>query len=108
MRISLTLCTRRAALQLPDPATRPRTYTPLPLPAQAQLAAHFGGHDMTTPAIEVRGVGRIFLVRSGMFAAPRKVVAIDDVSFSVPHGEVLGIVGESGCGKSTLARVVLG
>ena len=34
--------------------------------------------------------------------------AVDDVSFSVDKGEVLGIVGESGCGKSTTARLVIG
>ena len=33
--------------------------------------------------------------------------AVDDVSFSIPQGQTLGIVGESGCGKSTIARCIL-
>ena len=60
------------------------------------------------PAIEVRGLRREFRVRQGMFAPPKQVVAVDDVSFAVPAGSVLGVVGESGCGKSTLARLILG
>lgn len=34
--------------------------------------------------------------------------AVNDVSFEVKEGEILGLAGESGCGKSTLSRAILG
>lgn len=36
-----------------------------------------------------------------------KVIAIDDVSFILEKGKVLGVIGESGCGKSTLALSIM-
>ena len=63
---------------------------------------------MSKPAIEVNSVRKTFRVKGGLLGADRHVVAVDDISFAVPAGGVLGIVGESGCGKSTLARLILG
>jgi oligopeptide transport system ATP-binding protein len=52
-------------------------------------------------ALEVKNLKRYFRVGRN-----RILKAVDDVSFTVSKGEVLGIVGESGCGKTTLGRTV--
>lgn len=36
------------------------------------------------------------------------VKAVDDVSFKIKRGEILGLAGESGCGKTTVGRCILG
>ena len=36
-----------------------------------------------------------------------KVTAVDDVSFDMNNGKILGMIGESGCGKSTLGLSIM-
>lgn len=43
----------------------------------------------------------------GLWKQKEKIQVLQDVSFSMKRGEILGLVGESGCGKSTLARTIL-
>ncbi|MBB3937386.1 ABC transporter ATP-binding protein [Aureimonas phyllosphaerae] len=70
-----------------------------------------GGRRSRAPAAEtlldVQGLTKVYQVTSGLFAAPRSVAAVEDVSFRVGRGETLGIVGESGSGKSSVAKMLL-
>jgi len=60
------------------------------------------------PLFEARGLRKHFKLAGGFFGKSAIVHAVDDVTFAVAKGEVLGIVGESGCGKSTTARLLIG
>ena len=57
---------------------------------------------MTQPLLSVRNLAVHFPLRGH-----RTVHAVDGVSFEIPEGETLGLVGESGCGKTTLGRAIL-
>jgi len=65
--------------------------------------------DKTVPAIEVNGLTVKFPIRGGVFSKVKDYfTAVDNVSFTLPQGKILSIVGESGCGKSTLVKSLVG
>src|ERR671934_2917124 len=55
---------------------------------------------MSTPVLEVEGL-RIEVERTG-------VDIVDEVTFHISAGEVLGLIGESGSGKTTVGLALLG
>jgi oligopeptide/dipeptide ABC transporter ATP-binding protein len=72
---------------LPAPARSP-SVRKWPLPKQA---------DLDAPLLVVEDLRTYYSLESGW------VKAVDGVSFTLRHGEALGIAGESGCGKTTTA-----
>ncbi len=58
--------------------------------------------------LSVENLKMYFPIRTGFSRQVSKYIrAVDDVSFAVPNGETLGLVGESGCGKTTIGRCIL-
>ena len=57
---------------------------------------------MTQPLLEVQHLRVEFPTRRGT------LLALDDVSFSIAPGEILGVVGESGAGKSLTGAAIIG
>jgi branched-chain amino acid transport system ATP-binding protein len=68
-------------------------------PAKAALAASAGGPDRSKPPIlEVTGLTKRF----------GGITAVDDVSFALAHGEILGLIGPNGAGKTTIFDLISG
>lgn len=55
--------------------------------------------------LDVSGLKTTFHVKRGRKTYPLK--AVDDVSFHLVKGEILGFVGETGCGKTTVGRSII-
>jgi peptide/nickel transport system ATP-binding protein len=63
---------------------------------------------MTAPLLQVTNLRKYFDITKGLFSrVTGHVHAVEDVSFDIAPGEVLGLAGESGSGKTTIGRAVL-
>ncbi|WP_431299701.1 ABC transporter ATP-binding protein [Tabrizicola sp. BL-A-41-H6] len=58
--------------------------------------------DRAVPVLEVKGLKTVFRTRGG------EIHAVNDVSFHLDKGELLGVVGESGSGKSVTMMSLIG
>src|SRR5690625_2601541 len=54
-------------------------------------------------AVDVRNLRKVYRIRSGS-----PIIAVDDVTFQVERGRVVGLLGSNGAGKTTTIKSILG
>jgi oligopeptide/dipeptide ABC transporter ATP-binding protein len=58
--------------------------------------------------LQVQSLKKYFPIYGGLLSREiGQVKAVDDVTFDINEGEILGLVGESGCGKTTVGRMTI-
>ena len=63
---------------------------------------------MNDNIVEIKNLKKYYPLTSGLMKKSIGIVrAVDDVTFNIPRGKTIGLVGESGCGKTTISKCIL-
>lgn len=65
-------------------------------------------HSQGSPGVDGEVVLRVRGVRKRFPTKPTPIQALDDVSFDIRHGQIVGLVGPDGAGKTSLLRLIAG
>src|SRR5580700_428660 len=114
----LMRATPRLGVSLRDLLPEEEAATLAPVPASATAALPAGEDSGKKPLLLIEKLVKEYprqgatATLSKLFARkpaaePEQFRAVDGISFSVGHGESVGLVGESGCGKSTTSMMVM-
>ncbi len=77
-------------------------------PQTSDLSLYTSDLSPQTTVLEIKNLSVHFPVKRNLFGKPTRFFkAVEDVSFTVQQGDIVGLVGESGCGKTTLGRTIL-
>lgn len=74
----------------------------------SQITNHRGHEPDEVPILQVKNLKKHFPITRGLLRREvGRVKAVDGVSFTIPRGTTVGLVGESGCGKTTTGHCIM-
>lgn len=76
--------------------------------SKEELAELMVGHQVNRPIRKAQSIGKKVIEASNITVKHKNQIQLDNISFSINEGEILGIVGISGNGQAALGRLVSG